>query len=145
MTFNVIISRIFPEIFIETPQVVQKIWRLFLLILTVFIDFHWFLDFLTFPCNKETNDVTVQWYWNSSSWNMKGGGRQIIIGNTPDMETKGTRCDAIINFFDFFDWNNRYFSLSADCMNSIVNVNKALFLSCFSFSLPKSKNFAVKC
>ena len=80
----------FPEILIETTQVVQKIWRLSLSIL-LFSDF---LDFLTFPCYKETNDVSVQqimspfchfqhtlnrlfnicmelyWYYVSSSWNI---------------------------------------------------------------------------
>ena len=41
-TFNIIISHIFSEIFIEVPQVVQKIWRLALSILAIFIIFHQF-------------------------------------------------------------------------------------------------------
>ena len=45
-TFNIIISHIFPESFIEISQVIQKIWRISLSLLTVFIDF---LDFFTFP------------------------------------------------------------------------------------------------
>ena len=45
LTFNIIISHIFPEIFIEIPQVVQKIWRISLSILAIFIDFHQFFGF----------------------------------------------------------------------------------------------------
>ena len=59
VTFNIIISHIFPENFIEIPQVVQKIWRISLSILAVFIDFRRFLDFLIFPCYRETNDVSL--------------------------------------------------------------------------------------
>ena len=33
LTFNMIISHIFPKNFIEIPQVVQKIWKLFLSVL----------------------------------------------------------------------------------------------------------------
>ena len=40
MTFDIIISHIFPESFIETPQVVQKIWIISFSILAIFIDFH---------------------------------------------------------------------------------------------------------
>ena len=54
LDFNIIISHIFPENFIEIPQVFQKIWRLSLL--SIFINF---LDFLTFPCYKETYDVSL--------------------------------------------------------------------------------------
>ena len=57
LTFNIIISHIIPENFIEIPQVVQKIWRLSLTILAIFIDFYQFFGFFTFPCDKETNDV----------------------------------------------------------------------------------------
>ena len=56
VTFNIIISHVFPENFIEIPLVVKKIWRFFPSILTTFIDFS---DLLTFPCYKETNDVSV--------------------------------------------------------------------------------------
>ena len=45
VTFNIIISHIFPKIFIEIPQVVQKIWIISLSILAIFIDFHWFFGF----------------------------------------------------------------------------------------------------
>ena len=38
--------------FNEIPQVVQKIWKFFTSILTI-------LDLLTFPCYKETNDVST--------------------------------------------------------------------------------------
>ena len=56
-TFNIIISHIFPENLIEIPWVVQKLWRFTSLSSTFFIRF---LDFLTFPCNKETNDITMK-------------------------------------------------------------------------------------
>ena len=56
VTFNIIISHIFPENFIEIPLVAQKIWRFFPSILTIFIDF---LDFLTNPCYKETKDDSI--------------------------------------------------------------------------------------
>ena len=42
VTFNIIISHIFPENFIEIPQVVQKIWKISLSILAIFIEFHQF-------------------------------------------------------------------------------------------------------
>ena len=35
VTFNIIISHIFPEHFIEIPQFVQKIWRIYLSILAI--------------------------------------------------------------------------------------------------------------
>ena len=56
VTFNSFISLIFPEDFIEIPQFVQKIWRPSLSILAIFIDF---LEFLIFPCYKESNDVSL--------------------------------------------------------------------------------------
>ena len=45
LTFNIIISHIIPENFIEIPQVVQKIWRLSLTKLASFIDFYQFFGF----------------------------------------------------------------------------------------------------
>ena len=45
VTFNIIIRHIFPENFIEIPQVVQKLWRISLSILAIFIDFHQFFGF----------------------------------------------------------------------------------------------------
>ena len=56
VTFNVI-SRIFPEVFIEISQVVHKIWRFSSSVLAIFINF---LDFLTFPCYKESNNVSTK-------------------------------------------------------------------------------------
>ena len=59
VTFNIIISDIFPEDIIEIPQFVHKIWRRSSSILTIFINF---LDFFTFPFCKETHvsvDVSV--------------------------------------------------------------------------------------
>ena len=51
-TFNVITSHTFTENFIKISKVVQKLWRISLSILAIFIDFHrffwiyWFIDFL---------------------------------------------------------------------------------------------------
>ena len=45
VTFNIIKSHIFPENFIGISQVVQKIWRIYLSILAIFIDFHQFFLF----------------------------------------------------------------------------------------------------
>ena len=59
VTFNNILKHIFPENFIEFPQVVQKIWRNSLSILAIFINFLSFLDFLTLPYYKETNYVSL--------------------------------------------------------------------------------------
>ena len=50
------ISHIFSNNFIEIPQLVQKIWRFFSSILAIFINFS---DFLTLPCYKKTNDVSI--------------------------------------------------------------------------------------
>ena len=50
---------IFQENFIETPQVVENLWRISLLILAIFMNFHWFSGFfLTFHCYKKTNNVS---------------------------------------------------------------------------------------
>ena len=83
-TFNSIISRTFLETFIEIPQVVQKIWSFFSLVLAIFI---------IFPCRKWRQHITgdvsnfdlqpalnsffsncIGFYWNwiSFSWNMNG-------------------------------------------------------------------------
>ena len=45
VTFNIIITDIFPENFIDIPQVVQNIWRLYLPILAIFVNLHWFFGF----------------------------------------------------------------------------------------------------
>ena len=50
VTFNIIISHIFPENFIEITQVIQKIWRFSPLILTIFMNFS---DFLLFFVAKK--------------------------------------------------------------------------------------------
>ena len=57
VAFNIIMSYVFPENFLETPQVVQKIRRFSSSIAsTILIHFS---DFLTFPCYKETNDFRM--------------------------------------------------------------------------------------
>ena len=45
VTFNIILRHIFPENFIEFPQVVQKIWTISLSILAIFIHFHRFFGY----------------------------------------------------------------------------------------------------
>ena len=45
LTFNIIITDIFPENFIDIPQVVQKMWRLYLPILAIFLNLHIFFGF----------------------------------------------------------------------------------------------------
>ena len=57
VTFNVIIRLIFPENFIKIPQVVQKIWRASSSTSPIFVNFP---NFLTFPCYKQTNDVSIK-------------------------------------------------------------------------------------
>ena len=53
---NIVISHIFPESFIEIPQVIQKIW-FSSPILTIFINIS---DFLILTFYKETNDVSIK-------------------------------------------------------------------------------------
>ena len=89
----------------DIPQVVQKIWRIYLSILAIFINFNQFFLFLTFSSYKETNDVSLlqmmslffhfqhtlnrlfknyiklYWHYISSSWNMKGG----LTSKIPDL------------------------------------------------------------
>ena len=48
MIFNIIISHIFSENFIEISQVVQKLWRISLSILDIFINFHQFSGFFLY-------------------------------------------------------------------------------------------------
>ena len=59
VTFNIMISHLFSDNYIEIPQVVQNIWRISLSILPIFIDFHQCFRFLAFPCYKETYDVSL--------------------------------------------------------------------------------------
>ena len=59
VVFNISIRRIFPENFIEIPQVVQKLCRISVPILAIFDNFHQFLGFFIFPCYKETNDISL--------------------------------------------------------------------------------------
>ena len=56
LSFNKIMSHIFPEIFIKIPLVVQKIWRFSASILSISVTFSYFL---TFPCYNELNDVSI--------------------------------------------------------------------------------------
>ena len=60
VTFKIMIRHVFPENFIEIPQVVQKLWETSQSILDILIDFTNFSDFLTFPCYKETNDANLK-------------------------------------------------------------------------------------
>ena len=96
VTFNIIVSHIFPENFVDVSHIAQRIRRFSPSILTIFIDFS---DFLNFSSRKETSDFSIQqmissifyfqaiinslfnnfinlyWYWISSSGNMKVGRR----------------------------------------------------------------------
>ena len=58
MAINIIISLTFSENFREIPQVFHMIWRFFPSIITILLFF--FSDFLSFPCCKETNEVSIQ-------------------------------------------------------------------------------------
>ena len=54
--FNINISYILLGNFIEMREVLQKIFKFFLLILFIFINYS---DFLIFPCFKEVNSITM--------------------------------------------------------------------------------------
>ena len=56
VTFSITISHIFLEHLIEIHQVIHKIWRYSFSILIIFIGFS---DFLTGPCYKEANNVSI--------------------------------------------------------------------------------------
>ena len=56
VTFNIIISQIFPKNFIEITQNVQSLQRFFSSILTIFINC---MDFFIFLCYKETNEFSI--------------------------------------------------------------------------------------
>ena len=56
MTFNMIISEIFPENFIEIHHVDQMIWGLFSSIFAIFANF---LDFFDIYLLQKTNDVSI--------------------------------------------------------------------------------------
>ena len=53
VTFNIILSHIFPENYIEFTQVVQKIWRVSVAILAIFINFFIFFIFWRFLVTKK--------------------------------------------------------------------------------------------
>ena len=58
---NIIITHLFPEMFIQIPQVVQKIWRLSPPILVIFSDFHpIFWICWHFPVTKKLNDISLK-------------------------------------------------------------------------------------
>ena len=60
MTFNITLRRIFPENFIEFPQVVQKILKIYLSILANFHQFSSiFWIFWHYLLTKKTNDVSL--------------------------------------------------------------------------------------
>ena len=65
-TVNIIISHIFPENLIETSRVLQKLWRVSLSILAIFINFHRFSGFFdisllqrNYWCHLITDDVST--------------------------------------------------------------------------------------
>ena len=84
LTFNIIISHFFSEIFIETLQVFQMTSRISPPIWTILIDFSDFLTF--FYYNKKlltsawfsNNCIKINWYYITSSWNIKEGVVKLI-------------------------------------------------------------------
>ena len=70
VTFNIIIGHIFPENFTEITQLVQKIWRISLSILAIFINFYLFSGFFDISFVKKNLMVKKNL---SSSWNMNVG------------------------------------------------------------------------
>ena len=75
VTFNIVISHIFPKTFIEVPQVVQKIWRFSSSILAIFIIFFGFFDVSLL---QENNDVSMTKNFLSNRW-LKNFFRPIIV------------------------------------------------------------------
>ena len=59
VTFHIIISHMYPEHFIEITQVVQKLWRMSLSILAIFIDFYRFSGFSDISLLQKTNCVSL--------------------------------------------------------------------------------------
>ena len=65
VTFNITSKHIFPENFVEFPQIVQKIWRNSLSMLGIFVNFPPFFFFLfsffflTLTCYKEINSISL--------------------------------------------------------------------------------------
>ena len=84
VNFNTIVSHIFPEIFIEIPQVVKKKWIFSSSALTTFIFFRFFtislwqktffhILYLQHTLNRLFNNCKkLYWYWLSSSWDNEG-------------------------------------------------------------------------
>ena len=123
-TFNIIISQIFPGNFIEIPQVLQKIWRYSPSILTIFIDFsdfwnflvakklmtsaynRWYQHFFYFQAtlNRLFNNC-IKSYW-ISSWNMKGvtrGGGGGGASNWPPPQKKlPSKSPALLGLMQIF-------------------------------------------
>ena len=109
VTFNIFIRHIFPENWIEIPQVVRRIWKFSSTILANFITFFFF--FWTFwyflVANKLmrehiANDVNIfylqpifnrlfnnciklYWYWISSFWNMSFFFQKKTISKKPSL------------------------------------------------------------
>ena len=64
LTFNIIISYIFPKHFIETHQVSQKLWIFTSSIWTIFVNFWVF----TFTCYKKINDGSIYKIMSGVFW-----------------------------------------------------------------------------
>ena len=95
VSFIIIVSHIFSASFVEFPHIVQRIWRFFPSLFTIFINF-WI--FFKISCYDENNGVSIwqmisavfyfqptlysffnnciklYWYYISSSWKSKGWG-----------------------------------------------------------------------
>ena len=70
VTFDIIIIHIFPDSFIEIPEIVQKIRRISLSILAIFVNFHQLFNFLIFSWYKETNDVSLNTWCQRFTFNV---------------------------------------------------------------------------
>ena len=96
MTYNIVISHIFSENFIDIPQIVQKIWRFFSFNINYFRQLFGIFDISLLQINLWRQQITgdvrffyfqptlnrlfnscIKLYWHkiSFSWNMKGMGQ----------------------------------------------------------------------
>ena len=96
VTFNIIINHIFPENFIEIPQVVQKVWRFSPSILTIFINFRIFWHFL-FDFFQLIFRLFLIFKWNSRVTRSKDFK---IVNKKTNWSHISIRSLAALGFFD---------------------------------------------
>ena len=86
-TFNIILSQIFPEHLIKISQVVQRIWRFFVSLLAIFINFHqffWLFWHFLFTNNLMTSAYN-RWYHHYFTSNMRQIDFLTIVWNYHDV------------------------------------------------------------